>query len=218
MTLAHWVFSLINFALLTMAHQVWVIRRSVIATVDATFPSKCRSSAYIHYDPVCRTYRSKERLLRPARSRLPPEPGPKSLANFRWVFDCKCLSMFFGKILTQHLNCRWCWTDFWLRLSSRAVSVSHSSGSMSTITWGSERNPTATRKPFMISIQKSFDTISRYVRLNERRFLSFFSDGTIILLPHPGTKVIVDAVTFSLPSFCPASRCATLNSGWVGCL
>ena len=24
-------------------------------------------------------------------------------------------------------------------------------------------------------------------------FLSFFSNGTIILLPHPGTKVIVDA-------------------------
>ena len=41
----------------------------------------------------------------------------------------------------------------------------------------------------------------------------FFSDGTIILLPHPGTKVIVDAVTFSLPSFCPASRCGTLSSG-----
>ena len=36
----------------------------------------------------------------------------------------------------------------------------------------------------------------------------FFSDG-MILLPHPGTKVAVDAVTFTLSRLCPASSCAT---------
>ena len=69
--------------------------------------------------------------------------------------------MFFGKILTQHSSLS-AWESLFI-LSSRAVSVSHSSGS--TISWVSERNPTAPRMPLMISIQNSFDTISRYVRL-----------------------------------------------------
>ena len=60
--------------------------------------------------------------------------------------------------------------------------------------------------PFFFSLFSFFEGLVSF-------FLFFFSDGTIILLPHPGTTVIVDAVKFSLPSFCPASRCATLSSG-----
>ena len=70
-------------------------------------------------------------------------------------------------------------------------------------------------KNILMHVGKFYDSLPKrkwlWIKLVYSFF--FFSDGTIILLPHPGTKVIVDAVTFSLPSFCPASRCATLSSG-----